>query len=179
MGSVRHLQTLLELTYTKRDTMAKFLGLFSLCLLLVVAEAKSFKKAKYAKKDEKLKCSTVIDEVSHEVCRTEYHDECKDKHVDDCKDVWKKICHPATEKKCTHKVGKKCIDIPHPFCEVKFVEKWETKCHTGPSKCETVWENKCHASTEKVCKDVEEHDSKLSRRPCALRPRRPSTKSGR
>merc|ERR1711951_196843 len=121
MGSVRHLQTSLELTYTKRDTMAKFLGLFSLCLLLAVTEAKFFKKAKYAKKDEKLKCSTVIDEVSHEVCLTEYHDECK----------------------------------------VKFVEKWETKCHIGPSKCETVWENKCHASTEKVCKDVEEHDCKV------------------
>merc|ERR1711951_127231 len=108
--------------------MSKIFTFLSLCLLLAVADAKFLNKDKHDKKNDKLKCTHVIDEVTHEVCRTEYQDECMDKVVDDCKTIWNKVCNPATEKKCRFVKEDKCIQIPYPYCVVNFEEKCRTDC---------------------------------------------------
>merc|ERR1711951_78724 len=126
------------------------------------------KLLKKKKDKEVLKCTEVFDEVTHEVCHTAYHDECKDKWVDDCKTVWNQECHDVKKKKCKLVKEDKCIEIPVPFCEVKFEEtcrtdchvKWETKCHAGPDECESVLENQYQTHHEKVCKEVEEEECK-------------------
>merc|ERR1712121_492352 len=148
--------------------MIKILNFFGLCLVLASAVEGHYSKKKDLKdkinKKDELKCTTVLDEVTHEVCRTEYHDECTDKTVDDCKTIWNKVCSPATEKKCRFVSVDKCILIPVPYCHVKFeercrtdcVHKTEQVCHT-PQDCQTVTEDQCHQTTETVCQEVEAH----------------------
>merc|ERR1712121_377371 len=159
--------------------MTKILNLFGLCLVLASVVESHYSKKKDSKskfyKGKELKCTTVLDEVTHEVCRTEYHDECTDKTVDDCKTIWNKVCTPATEKKCRFVSVDKCILIPVPYCHIKFeercrtdcVHKTERVCHT-PQDCQTVTEDKCHQTTETVCQEVEEQECKLiSQKKCS------------
>merc|ERR1712029_542738 len=150
----------------------KFLNLFGLCLVLAAVVQGHYSKKKDLKdkinKKDDLKCTTVLDEVTHEVCRTEYHEECTDKTVDDCKTIWNKACSPATEKKCRFVSVDKCILIPVPYCHVKYeercrtdcVQKTEQVCHI-PQDCQIVTADQCHQTTETVCQEVEEQECKL------------------
>merc|ERR1712111_61579 len=104
MGNQSLLINFLEArTQIRQVKMAKFLYAIGLCILfaLALAEAHLSKKdlkTKFDKKDDELKCTTVLDDVTHEVCRTEYHDECTDKSVDDRSSFSVPDCLPATEK---------------------------------------------------------------------------------
>ncbi|XP_040576234.1 uncharacterized protein [Lepeophtheirus salmonis] len=105
------------------------------------------------RRDFRRSCTTVMDDVWEEKCKTLYNEKCDTKYEKRCASVKDIECSTVTQEECSIVFEDKCKTFNVPYCDVKMVDSCSTEEECNPST-----QRECVKIPKKTCSQVPDEE---------------------